>query len=260
LIGLYLFYYYTAKWQNTDSARATNNFVAKGLAWSIPRVIKNKQILERLGLIKDIVRRNEKTGLITGHYVKVSFYWVAPEKTSNLYPQCSPGYSVDEEHTNASEALILNPSEVINRNACIPEAGKRIGYEEQEVKDSTGKPNPVSTLAEPLPEGRQVSPVKDKGDIWQTGNSSLAENPDKYWNNIVLGMWKDKFGGTPEGWTLKYIKPLIAEHGLEKVKKALEVYFDKEEPQYIGFKSFASKFNFWKDGGIKKKMPRPDYI
>lgn len=75
LIGLYSFYYYTAKWQKTNQPKATVSFVSKGLRWEEKKVKRNKRVLVGLGLIKDVVRRDAESRKITGHYIKVNFIW-----------------------------------------------------------------------------------------------------------------------------------------------------------------------------------------
>lgn len=75
LIALYWFYYYTAKWQQTNQPKATNSYVAKALHWSSARVGKLGRELEGLGLIKKIMAVDPETKLISGHYVRVNFIW-----------------------------------------------------------------------------------------------------------------------------------------------------------------------------------------
>ena len=74
LIALYTFYYYTAKWQCTNTARATTAYTAEGLDWTEARVKKNKKVLLDIGLIEDRQQRNSHNR-ITGHFVYVRFMW-----------------------------------------------------------------------------------------------------------------------------------------------------------------------------------------
>ena len=71
LVALYTFYYYTAKWQRTNCAKATTFFVAQGLQWSKVRVQKNKKTLITLGLIED-KKTYDENNRITGHYIKLN--------------------------------------------------------------------------------------------------------------------------------------------------------------------------------------------
>lgn len=73
IIALYVFYYYTAKWQNTNTIRATNNYAAKGLKWGEEKVLKNKGILKKLGLVEGVCDKDIKSKKIIAHYVKINF-------------------------------------------------------------------------------------------------------------------------------------------------------------------------------------------
>ena len=74
LLALYVFYYYTAKWQQTNRPKATTSYTANGLNWSEIRVRQTKQILIDLKLIKNVVTKNE-LNQVTGHYIYVRFIW-----------------------------------------------------------------------------------------------------------------------------------------------------------------------------------------
>src|SRR5256885_14833130 len=75
LIGLYCFYYYTAKWQETNQPKATTRYAAKGLKWGIQKIQKNKKTLVKLGLIQDIQDKDEQTGKVKGWYIRVNYLW-----------------------------------------------------------------------------------------------------------------------------------------------------------------------------------------
>lgn len=70
-IALYVFYYKTAKWQKTDTVKASDQYVKKSLKWGISKIQKTKQTLKEHGLI-DIVQRR-KDGKIEGWFIKVSY-------------------------------------------------------------------------------------------------------------------------------------------------------------------------------------------
>ena len=74
LIGLYVFYYYTAKWQKTNKPKASTTYAANGLKWTKNRLIKTKKELIKLQLIQDIKIVTSK-GLITGHFIKLNYLW-----------------------------------------------------------------------------------------------------------------------------------------------------------------------------------------
>ena len=60
IIGLYVFYYYTAKWQKTNIIKCSTGYVKKGLNWTKERVVKNKKGLIEMGLIEDKKTKNKK--------------------------------------------------------------------------------------------------------------------------------------------------------------------------------------------------------
>lgn len=71
LIGLYVFYYYTAKWQRTNQPKCTDEYVMNGLSWGDIRFKRAKDKLVKLGLITQVHQRAE--GRIIGWYIKLNF-------------------------------------------------------------------------------------------------------------------------------------------------------------------------------------------
>ena len=108
LISLYLFYYYTAKWQQTDQTYATTAYTAEGMYWTEKKVRSVKKVLISLGLIEDITRRDENTQTILGHYIKVHFKW---DFHTVGYPHCAKSHSVDNSPPNALENNNINALE-----------------------------------------------------------------------------------------------------------------------------------------------------
>lgn len=113
LIALYTFYYYTAKWQQTNQPKATTAYVAQGLHWGEEKVRAVKKRLRELGLIEDYVTRNEYH--IDGHYIKVNFIW-APEPAQTYPKENARGRKTLPLAKTASNAL--NPK--IKENALNP--------------------------------------------------------------------------------------------------------------------------------------------
>ena len=74
LIALYVFYYYTAKWQKTNCIKATRSFVIKGLKWGKNRFSRAHKKLAELGLIESVIRK-DTGGKMQGHYVRVKYLW-----------------------------------------------------------------------------------------------------------------------------------------------------------------------------------------
>ncbi len=74
LIALYVFYYYTAKWQRTNQIKATRSYVIKALNWGKDRFTRTNNKLVELGLIEPFTRR-DATGKVSGHYVRIKYLW-----------------------------------------------------------------------------------------------------------------------------------------------------------------------------------------
>jgi len=87
LLGLYCFYYYTAKWQGTNQPKATTAYAAKGLNWGEDKLRRVKGRLRELGLIEDIIAHGEDNR-VTGHYIKINFIWKADTTKSISHPRC----------------------------------------------------------------------------------------------------------------------------------------------------------------------------
>jgi hypothetical protein len=110
-IALYVFYYYTAKWQRTNMPKCTTSYSGKGLNWGRDKVIKHKKTLEEIGLIEDYKRKDTK-GKIVGWYIKVKYIL---KKETISTPLKSP--LVVESDTNALSTNRLN---ALNTNNTIP--------------------------------------------------------------------------------------------------------------------------------------------
>jgi hypothetical protein len=74
VIGLYVFYYFQAKYQKTNQIWATTEFTANGLHWGIEKVRSVKTRLRNLGLIEDIQNR-EQNNIFGKWYIKINFIW-----------------------------------------------------------------------------------------------------------------------------------------------------------------------------------------
>jgi hypothetical protein len=93
LISLYLFYYYTAKWQKTNQPKATSGYTMKGLGWGRERFSNAKNKLLELKLIED-KKSYDGNNRITGHYIYVKFIW----SNSTL----RDSYSMDNQHKDST--------------------------------------------------------------------------------------------------------------------------------------------------------------
>ncbi len=122
LMALYWFYYYTAKWQDTNQAKATNGYVATALKWSIGRVIRTGRELEELGLIRKMTSRDPDTNKINGHYVRVCFRW-SEYKNPTVW------------ETHSVENLYINASKTNNKN--------KKGFDPLELPDNLSRDDKV---------------------------------------------------------------------------------------------------------------------
>jgi hypothetical protein len=127
LIALYTFYYYTAKWQQTNQIKCTTDYVAKGLHWNRHKVIKVKKQLIEFGLIEDARIVDENTKKVLGYYVKMNYVF---KKTTLEKTQCaqnpptgsealeasvSKSDTLENEHTNALSDINLNALSSCNK-------------------------------------------------------------------------------------------------------------------------------------------------
>lgn len=105
---LYLFYYKTAKWQQNNPIKASDEYCKKCLHWGIDKIKETKKILKEMNLIEIIKRTNEK-GIIEGWYIKINYLInesTIPETTIPISPLVAP------QETNT----INNNNKILNNN------------------------------------------------------------------------------------------------------------------------------------------------
>lgn len=122
VLALYIFYLYTAKWQKTNQARATNNYVKKGIGMGDIKLLKAQKSLIELGLIEKITKRND-TGQITGRYIKVN-HIIKKSTIKNAISHVVENPEVGEpsggfQETNALSIGIRNALSNNNLNASL---------------------------------------------------------------------------------------------------------------------------------------------
>lgn len=118
LISLYIFYYYTAKWQKTNQPKCTTSYAAKGLKKSEDWIRKTKKVLIDLGLIEDHKDIDKETKKVKGWYIKLNYIW--KQETINHpmeKPESGFNYTVDLQETNALSVNNINALRVNNINA-----------------------------------------------------------------------------------------------------------------------------------------------
>lgn len=131
LIALYSFYYYTAKWQETNQPKCTASYAAKGLHWGERKVNKVNKRLKEIGLIEP-VKHKSQSGKISGHFIKVKFIFSSNtenrihtvknerygyENHTVNFPQCGTNHGVEDSMTNALSTNNKNPLNKNNLNA-----------------------------------------------------------------------------------------------------------------------------------------------
>ena len=134
LISLYTFYYYTAKWQQTNQPKCTTSYAAKGLHWNRSKVAKVKKQLLEFGLIEDVRLVDPKTKIVRGYYIKMNYIFKQEtlEKsqcTRNLsnglendQSQCTRNQTLENEYTNA---LSVNNKNALSENNIYPSSAQK---------------------------------------------------------------------------------------------------------------------------------------
>ena len=113
LIALYNFYYYTAKWQETNQPKCTTGYTAEGLKWSEAKVRRAKKELMRLGLVEDV--QQKVNGKVTGCFIKLN-YIIKQENVHHPYDFSQGGKN--ENHPNDfSQGGVVHRVENLQTNA-----------------------------------------------------------------------------------------------------------------------------------------------
>ena len=120
LIALYNFYYYTAKWQDTNQPKCTTGYTAEGLKWSEAKVRRAKKELMRLGLVEDV--QQKVNGKVTGCFIKLN-YIIKQENVHHPYDfsQCGNNEENNQIHPNDfSQGGNVHRVENLQTNALSP--------------------------------------------------------------------------------------------------------------------------------------------
>ena len=186
-IGLYLFYYYTAKWQETNTVKCTTSFASKGLHWTKEKTISIKKTLIELGLIEDITKKN-KNGKINGWYIKVNYIWKQQTVKDNLknHPTGKPEGGLDQwvekPDTNALSANSLN---ALNANSKIDDFpifwnlyDKKVSQTKCQTKWNKLSAKDKQAILDVLPAYKNATPDK-----------KYRKNPETFLNNRS---WEDE--------------------------------------------------------------------
>ncbi len=162
LLGLYCFYYYTAKWQKTNQPKATISYVSKALKWGNVKVRKNKKILLHLGLIEDVRAIDPNSKKVKGWYIKIKYLWKQENHPVGLgqggseKTTLSLFHTVEKAEPNAYSVLniIKNNINALNANIMLHEKNScsdvvKFSYIfqlDKMTKDGTDKRMPIIAL------------------------------------------------------------------------------------------------------------------
>ena len=238
LIALYHFYYYTAKWQQTNHAKATTPYVANGLKWSEPRVRKNKKVLIALGLIEDITKKDPITKSITGHYIKVNFIWHLPER--------NPHYA----NANSVGILGANTLQTNNINTLQTNKEERLNYIVAENSATVNSKNekylPIAyKLGEIITSKKKIKINQSKLKSWAVSIRQLIEKDGVQIErvNTALDWYSDNIGGD-------YVPVIESGKSLREKFIKLENAIERDKKPIAG----KTRTGF-KRGKIKYKRP-----
>lgn len=107
IIAVYIFYYYTAKWQKTNQPKCTDTYVRKGLSIGKKTFGEAKKFLIDNDLIK-VINSRGKTGKITGWFIKVNYIWKLASIPKMEIDQSYQNLPSGEQDTNALSANSIN--------------------------------------------------------------------------------------------------------------------------------------------------------
>lgn len=188
LIALYTFYYYTAKWQQTNQIKCTSHYVAKGIRWDRHKVLRVKKQLIDFGLIEEIRRVDPETKRVVGFYIKMNYIFKKETletqqiqeknqcahfdtvETSNngkkplcVFPHC--GFS----HTNALSDKYKNALSTNNNKYICAKDCASVPIEQKNKKCANNK----CANAQPLIENKNTEPLS------VTKNKALRKSKPK---------------------------------------------------------------------------------
>jgi len=200
LIALYTFYYYTAKWQKTNTPKCTTAFVINGLKWTEKRVQSAKQTLLKLGLVEDYQTRDELQR-VTGHYIRVKFIWTREKAQQAMgavdshHPVDFPGggksQGVENRGGNALSSITLNalssitpdiekPEEPVEKNP--PKSRRTLPTvpEEEPAPNKSSKPSAADRVKNFLPLAEQLADI-----VKSTKRISTPPNRLRQWADEI---------------------------------------------------------------------------
>lgn len=197
-IALYVFYYKTAKWQKTDTIKASDTYVKKSLKWGNSKIQKTKQTLKENGLI-DIVQRR-KDGKICGWYIRIS-YLVAQRKMDEI------SIKVEESKNSQNQQVVKSTSSNEETNA-LKYTIKCLKKEIEMLKDNsygekTQKHKSKKFVKPTIEEVKAYCDERNNGidpnkfiDYYEARGWMLGKNHIKDWKACVRTWERNSYGNT----------------------------------------------------------------
>ena len=188
LIALYTFYYYTAKWQQTNQPWCNDHYVKTGLCWGMDRVYKTKKKLIELGLITKVPERN-KEGTIIKWYIRINYIW--KQETVKQVIQSTQNPIVAEpncgkQDTNALSANSINALSANSINA----------LSEEKIETVAGAPVSLSSSVAGASLGAKgASAPSSAKDINSHSLKSTSEIQNRPVGLEIASLCKKYFGG-----------------------------------------------------------------
>lgn len=139
VMALYTFYYYTAKWQETNQPKCTTGYAAQGLKWSETKIRKVKKELLALGLIED-VQQKDASGKICGHFIKLNYVIKQSTMQANHTAEKPQGGEIESVECLGTNALSANNKNALSEDIEIivshlnAKANKKFRWETPDTK------------------------------------------------------------------------------------------------------------------------------
>ena len=235
LISLYVFYYYTAKWQKTNQPYCTISYIGKTFNWNDKKVRRVKNKLKKLGLVEDVERRGNGNKII-GHYVKINFIWKQSTLEKNAGVQkmqgCKnyQGNALSSVSTNALNSNNGKNEKSPDFSAFIHELYAKIieKFEEEEIPATQPQKRKWLETLEKLQrlDGRSEEEILNVIS-WLKNNDFWAGN----FHSILKLRRKDKDGTQ---FFKRFITEMKKEKSSAKKEKNGDGYYDRniEQPLY----------------------------
>lgn len=172
-LALYTFLYYTAKWQKTNTVKATTSYIMDAFKWGNRRVSKTKKILKSLGLIKN-VKRNSLTN--KGWFIEIKFIWSQETTQKNIN---SDTESVDYNTKNKRCAKTHIFEDVRNETSSFQDTNAL----STNIRNALSVGRELKTLRSTIPPQKNLV-------IRYFESKNYKSNPEKFLNHYNSVNWR----------------------------------------------------------------------